>query len=131
MIKLSKKILEMNKTPVFFVEKKNIELKNEISSLVPDALFPEHLSKINSPALVTCLAKRLDFAVSIDNGVMHMLALSKVPIISLFGPTDASKFAPNYKNSVVLDSKKLYKTKNVSAITVEDVLTAARQFLNF
>jgi len=63
--------------------------------------------------------------------VMHMLALSKVPIITLFGPTDAEKFAPNYKNSIILDSKKLYKTKNVSAISVEDVLQAARQFLSF
>ena len=62
---------------------------------------------------------------------MHMLALSKVPIIALFGPTDPEKFAPSYKNSVVLDSKKLYNTKNVSAITVEDVLMAAKQHLNF
>ena len=99
--------------------------------MLPKALFPEHLSNYNSPALVACLAKRLDFAISIDNGVMHMLALSKVPIITLFGPTDPAKFAPAYKNSIILDSKKLYKTKNVSAITVEDVLQAAKQFVSF
>ena len=60
-----------------------------------------------------------------------MLSLSKVPIISLFGPTDAKKFAPQYKNSIILDSKKLYNSKNVSDITVEDVLQASRQILNF
>ena len=43
---------------------------------------------------------------------MHMLSLSKVPMISLFGPTDAEKFAPEYKNSIVLDSKKLYNTND-------------------
>ena len=62
---------------------------------------------------------------------MHMLSLSKVPMISLFGPTDSDKFAPNYKNSLVLDSKKIYKSKNVSDITVEDVLQASKQLLNF
>tara|TARA_Y100000590_G_scaffold452666_1_gene596248 strand:- start:154 stop:1143 length:990 start_codon:yes stop_codon:yes gene_type:complete len=130
-IKLAEKLLEINKIPVFFIEKKNIELKNKINTLLPKALFPEHLSNYNSPALVACLAKRLDFAISIDNGVMHMLALSKVPIITLFGPTDSAKFAPTYKKSIILDSKKLYKTKNVSAITVEDVLQAAKQFVSF
>ena len=60
-----------------------------------------------------------------------MLSLSKVPIISLFGPTNANKLAPQYKNSKVLDSKKLYNSKNVSDITVEDVLQASKQLLNF
>ena len=125
------RIKEKNKIPVFFIEKKNVELKKKISNLLPEALFPEHETNINSPALVTCLGTRLEFAISIDNGVMHMLSLAKVPIISLFGPTDSDKFAPEYKNSVSLDSKKLYNTKNLSAITVEDVLSAAEQFANF
>ena len=62
---------------------------------------------------------------------MHMLSLSKVPIISLFGPTDSEKFAPTYKDSIILDSKKIYNTNDVSSITVDDVLGAAKQFLNF
>ena len=60
-----------------------------------------------------------------------MLSLSKVPMISLFGPTDSSKFAPRYKNSKVLDAKKIYNSKSVSDITVEDVLLAVKQFVNF
>ena len=111
--------------------KKKIELKNKIQKLIPYSLFPEHESNLSSPALVTCLGKRLNFAITIDNGIMHMLSLSKVPIISLFGPTDSGKFAPRYKESIILDSKKIYNTKNISAITVEDVLTAAKQHLNF
>ena len=99
--------------------------------MIPSALFPEHETDLSSSALVSCLGKRLDYAISIDNGVMHMLALSKVPMITLFGPTDPKKFAPKYKSSIILDSKKLYNTKNVSSITVEDVLQAAKQHLNF
>ena len=130
-VNLCNKLKLNNKTPVFFIEKKKIELKNKIQKLIPYSLFPEHESNISSPALVTCLGKRLNFAITIDNGIMHMLSLSKVPIISLFGPTDSRKFAPKYKESIVLDSKKIYNTKNISAITVEDVLTAAKQHLNF
>ena len=98
---------------------------------MPEALFPEHETDVKSPALVTCLGTRLEFAISIDNGLMHMLSLAKVPMVSLFGPTDSDKFAPEYENSVSLDSKKLYNTKKLSAITVEDVLAAAKQFVNF
>ena len=106
-------------------------MKNKINLLLPNALFPEHESELGCPALVACLGKRLDFAISIDNGVMHMLSLSKVPMITLFGPTDPEKFAPKYSRSITLDSKKLYNTKNVSAITVDDVLQAAKLHLNF
>ena len=97
---------------------------------IPAVLIPEHKSNLTSPALVTALSSRLKGAVSIDNGVMHMIGLANVPMIVLFGPTNSEKFAPNYKGSIVLDSKKIYKTKNISAITVEDVLTAAKQFLD-
>ena len=130
-VKISSRLIENKKTPIFFIEKKNQILKNKISALIPQALFPEHESNLASPALVTCLGKRLDFVISIDNGVMHMLSLAKVPMISLFGPTDSEKFAPKYENSIVLDSKKLYNTKNISKITVEDVLKAAKLHLNF
>ena len=131
MIKLSNEIIKKNKIPVFLIEKKYLELKNNIKNLIPSALFPEHETSLNSPALVTCLGTRLDLAITIDNGIMHMLSLSKIPIISLFGPTDSEKFAPKYKNSIILDSKKIYNSKDVSDISVEDVLQAAKQFVSF
>ena len=130
-LEISKEFIKKNKTPVFLMEKKYQELKNKIKNSVPSALFPEHETSLESPALVTSLGKRLDLAITIDNGIMHMLSLSKVPIVSLFGPTDSEKFAPQYKNSKILDSKKLYNSKNVSDITVEDVLRESMQLLNF
>ena len=130
-VKICNKLVQNNKTPVFFIIRKDHELKNKIKNLIPSALFPEHETNLSSSALVTCLGKRLDFAISIDNGVMHMLSLSKVPMIVLFGPTDPEKFAPVYEKSIILDSKKIHNTKNVSSITVEDVLSAAKQFLNY
>ena len=128
---LCEKLKQFNKVPVFFIEKKNQSLKKKIENMIPNSLFPEHESDLSSPTLVTCLAKRLDFVISIDNGVMHMLSLSKIPMIILFGPTDPKKFAPTYNKSIILDSKKIYNTSDISKITVEDVLQAAKQFSNF
>ena len=130
-VKLCNKLVQNNKTPVFFIIRKNHELKNKIKNLIPSALFPEHETSLSSSALVTCLGKRLDFAISIDNGIMHMLSLSKVPMISLFGPTDSKKFAPDYEKSIALDSKEIYNTEKISSITVEDVLKAAKLHLSF
>ncbi len=119
---LAKKIEEMKKIPVFFVEKENIEIINQIKSKVPNSLFPEHNSDLVCPALVTALSSRLEKGISIDNGVMHMMSLAKVPMIVLFGPTNSEKFAPNHENVVILDSNKLYKTSDISKIQVEDLL---------
>ncbi len=118
---LATKIGEKNKVPVFFIEKKETELVNKIKSHLPNALFPEHHSKIACPALVTALASRLNLAISIDNGLMHMIGLANVPMIVLFGPTDSEKFAPKIDSIKILDSKKIYKSKDINTITVHDV----------
>ena len=120
-IELATKIDEKNKIPVFFIKKEETELVNKIKSKVPNALFPEHHSNISSPALVTALASRLNLAISIDNGVMHMMGLANIPMIVLFGPTDSEKFAPKINSIQILDSKTIYKSKNINRITVYDV----------
>jgi len=130
-IDVCNKLKEKNKIPVFFIEKKNNELKNKICKLIPFGVFPEHESNLSSPALVISLGQRLDYAISIDNGIMHMLSLAKVPMIVLFGPTNSEKFAPEYKNLIILDSKKIKKTSDINSISAEDVLQAAEQHLNF
>jgi len=118
---LATKIDEKNKVPVFFIEKEETELVNKIKSKLPNALFPEHHSNISCPALVTALTSRLSLAISIDNGIMHMMGLANIPMIVLFGPTDSKKFAPKIDSIQVLDSKIMYKSKNINSITVHDV----------
>ena len=53
---------------------------------------------------------------------MHMMSLSNIPMIVLFGPTNSEKFAPNTKNIIIIDSKKIYKSDDISKIKTEDVL---------
>ena len=120
---LANKILSKNKIPVFFIEKNNIELIEKIKNQVPSALFPELKSKLACPALITALSSRLDKAISIDNGIMHMMSLANVPMIVLFGPTNSDKFAPNNRFTTILDSKKIYKTKDINTIEVDEVLS--------
>ena len=120
-ISLANKILIKGKTPVFFIEKEHEQIIEKIKNQVPSALFPENESKLSCPALVTALSSRLDRAISIDNGVMHMIGLANIPMIVLFGPTNSEKFAPKNNSITVLDSKKIHNSKDIETITVEDV----------
>ena len=122
-ISLANKLASVKKIPVFFIEKNKIELIEKIKRQVPTAIFPELNSNLSCPALVTALSSRLNTGVSIDNGIMHMMALSNTPMIVLFGPTNSEKFAPKNKYTKILDSKKIYQTKNIDSIQVDDVFS--------
>jgi ADP-heptose:LPS heptosyltransferase len=120
-ISLANKCLIKNKTPVFFIEKNQEQIIEKIKNQVPNALFPELKSKLSCPALVTALAARLDQAITIDNGVMHMIGLANIPMIVLFGPTSSEKFAPKNDFIKILDSKVMHKTSNIESISVDEV----------
>jgi ADP-heptose:LPS heptosyltransferase len=120
-ISLANKSLIKNKTPVFFIEKNQEHIIEKIKNQVPGSLFPETSSELSCPALVTALSSRLDQAVSIDNGVMHMMGLANIPMIVLFGPTNSEKFAPKTNYTKILDSKKMHGTKDIESISVEEV----------
>ena len=120
-ISLANKSLIKNKIPVFFIEKNQEHIIEKIKNQVPGSLFPESNSDLSCPALVTALSSRLDQAISIDNGVMHMMGLADIPMIVLFGPTNSEKFAPKNNYTKILDSKKIYDTKDIESITVDEV----------
>ena len=120
-ISLANKSLIKNRIPVFFIEKSQEHIIEKIKNQVPGALFPETKSELSCPALVTALSARLDQAVSIDNGVMHMMALADIPMIVLFGPTNSEKFAPKNYYTKVLDSKKIHGTSDIESFSVDEV----------
>jgi ADP-heptose:LPS heptosyltransferase len=120
-ISLANKSLIKNKIPVFFIEKNQEHIIEKIKNQVPDALFPETKSELSCPALVTALSARLDQAVSIDNGVMHMMGLADIPMIVIFGPTNSEKFAPKNNYTKILDSKKIHDTTDIESISVDEV----------
>jgi ADP-heptose:LPS heptosyltransferase len=121
-INLAKIISQKNKKPVFFVEKKETEIILKIKKKINNAIFPESASSLSGPPLVTALSTRLDRAISIDNGIMHMMSLANIPMIVLFGPTNSNKFAPKIDNINILDSKVLYSSDDIQKISEDDVL---------
>ena len=120
-INLAKILIKKNKIPVFFIEKNYVQIIEQIKKEVPLALFPEQNTKYACPALVTAMATRLEKSISIDNGIMHILSLVNKPMIVLFGPTNSEKFAPKNNLVKILDSKKMYNTKDITKITINDV----------
>ena len=50
-----------------------------------------------------------------------MMSLANIPMIVLFGPTDSNKFAPKNSFTKIVDSKKIYNTKNIESISVEEI----------
>jgi ADP-heptose:LPS heptosyltransferase len=116
-IDVSKYLLSIKKKPVFLIEKKHFKLKEEIESQLEGAIFPEFNSNINDPCLLILLAKKMDYSITIDNGVMHLLSLANVPMIAIFGPTNADKFAPKVDKIKILSSQKLFNSKNINLIT--------------
>ena len=122
-LNIAEQVSKKNKKPVFFVEKNNKELIHKIKSNINNALFPEMESIFSGPPLVTALSSRLEKAISIDNGVMHMMSLAEIPMIILFGPTNSKKFSPKLKNIEILDSKTLYQSDDITKITENDVMS--------
>ena len=122
-LNIAEQVSKKNKKPVFFVEKNNKELIHKIKCNINNALFPEMESTFSGPPLVTALSSRLEKAISIDNGVMHMMSLAEIPMIILFGPTNSKKFSPKLKNIEILDSKTLYQSDDITKITENDVMS--------
>ncbi len=120
-ITLADKIYRENKKVVFFIEKSEKEIISKIQKKLPEALFPELYSSISCPALVTALSSRLEIAISIDNGIMHMMGLANIPMVILFGPTNPDKFTPKIDTCKILDSKEIYGSADINSITVHDV----------
>jgi ADP-heptose:LPS heptosyltransferase len=69
------------------------------------------------------LAKRLTLAVANDSGTSHMLAAVDTPLVSLFGPTPAAKFAPLVSRRNMLTAQQ-FGSDRMSAIPVEAVESA-------
>ena len=121
-INLSKSIINKGYKPVFFLNDNNRDLIDDIKLEINSALFPELETNMSCPALITAMATRLDKAISIDNGIMHMIGLANIPMIVLFGPTNSEKFAPKIDSIEILDSKILNNSDDIETISEEDVL---------
>ena len=121
-LNLSKSIVEKGYKPVFLIKNDEKDLINKIKSQISSAIFPELNTNLACPAFITAISTRLKKAISIDNGIMHMIGLANIPMIVLFGPTNSEKFAPKIQNIKVLDSKIMNNSNDIETIKEDDVL---------
>ncbi|WJW75267.1 glycosyltransferase family 9 protein [Thiohalobacter sp. IOR34] len=95
-IELGRRQAERGRVPVFFIGPDEQPWMEAIRTALPEARFPEwEEAGTGGPLLAIALAERLAVSVANDAGTGHMLAAGGQPLISLFGPTDPAKFAPN------------------------------------
>ena len=118
-----------NYTPAFFVEEKHLSLIQKIKKEIPNAFFPEHVAnkKFKNPSLVIALANKMNFNITIDNGVMHMLGLTDKKLFCFFNK-NSEKFKPVSKNAYIFDCK--LQNKQINILKSKEIIRFIEQNLN-
>jgi ADP-heptose:LPS heptosyltransferase len=78
--------------------------------------------------LTIALGRRMTAAVANDSGTGHMLAAADIPLVSLFGPTPARKFAPGATRLTVVQAQD-FGADSMDAIPTAAVEAALQQSL--
>ena len=124
---VAKKQIELDRKPVFFLGPEELDDYSYLKKEVPDALFPEqecdHGNGLKGPLLAIALAKRLSVGVANDSGIGHIMAIADIPLVSLFGPSNRSKFSSKTKDYKVIEAG-AYGSNEMVSIPIEPVLKA-------
>jgi len=118
---------QKGRCPVFFIGPGEIGWIDRIRRDAPFALVPSDTPDSigqKEPALAMALARRLSVGVANCSGVGHLLAAGGPPMVSLFGPTRPSKYAPYATDLIALRAQDFGSTGDISAIPLEAVIAA-------
>lgn len=97
---------EAGKVPVFLLGPNEAEWVPIITAAVPSAVMALQTTTLPvTPMLTIALAGRMAAALANDSGTGHMLAAADIPLLSLFGPTPAAKFAPATRHGQVIEAR--------------------------
>jgi ADP-heptose:LPS heptosyltransferase len=121
-------------TPAFLIGPQERALLEKLRAAVPSALFPEATPP--DPALglyrlefAIAICHRLSAAVANDSGIGHLLGAIGTPLVTLFGPTDAARWAPFTKAGIIVRSQE-FGGDTMDAIPVEPVLRAVDRVIS-
>lgn len=106
-IRLAKRYQHDHFTPVFILGPDEQSYKDEILAAIPDAIIPGMMvidedDNLHGPLYYMALGQQLAAIVANDCGPGHLLNCANRPMLFLFGPTDAEKFAPERDGVTVL-----------------------------
>ena len=104
-----------------------------LQELLPTAIFPLQDRRIAqevsaSPLYTIALGQRLAAAVANDSGAGHLLAASGCPLVSLFGPTSAGKFAPAARRLEIVAAQR-FGDDAMTAIPLDAVIDGVERVL--
>ncbi|MDR3435360.1 glycosyltransferase family 9 protein [Telmatospirillum sp.] len=125
---LSRLLLSRNVQPVYLLGPQEKDWVQLVADAVPDALIPawkdgRMLPEFTCPLQTVALGHRLAAAVTNDCGIAHMLAAAQTPLVTLFGYTNAIKYAPLTPHLKTITAQD-YGSKSVSAIPLDAVVAA-------
>jgi ADP-heptose:LPS heptosyltransferase len=119
------------RVPVFLLGPQETGWQAELARALPTAKFPlqdviwgGQLSLEATMAVGECLA----LTVTNDNGTSHMLAAVDAALVSLFGPTSASKLAPRVRHNRIVTAQQ-FGQESMDAISVQAVAQAVEALL--
>ena len=121
---------QKNLIPTFLIEEKYKEKINTLKEAVKNSYFPEHVAKsyLKNPFLVMAIGKKLQSAISINNGIMHMLALSGTKT-AVFFDENSDKFSPLNTNKSKIYCYTKNKNKKISDLNSEDIINFVKDFI--
>ncbi len=121
--------------PVFVLGPEESDWRVTLERDTPGALFPAldgddvPADLKFSPMLTIALAECLAAGVSNDSGTSHMFAAADLPLVALFGPTSAEKFAPMTTRSAVVTAQS-FGGEEMSDIPVGAVMNAVESLMD-
>lgn len=126
--KLAKLLRQEGYQPVVILGPQEQDWVEDFKENLPEALYPLQDARVakQSPLLTIALAERLTAAVSNDCGIGHMFAAANTPLVTLFGPTTAEKFAPKVSKARILRAQDFGK-KTMDAIPLASVKKALEE----
>ena len=133
-IELARDLAERGRVPVFLLGPDEASWIEDLRGAAPESLFPLQDPRLEdeqhySPMLTIALAGRLAVAVANDSGAGHMIAAADAPMVSLFGPTSAEKFAPITSKLIVITAQ-AHGADHMAAIPVAAVMDAVEGILS-
>ncbi len=126
-IEVANHLLRLNLIPTFILGPKEKDIERNLQREFEKQI---KIFSTDDPIETIKIAKECRAGISNDTGCGHLLAQSGIPIITLFGPTDHSKFAPlgNQKN-VTISSQDIFKSKNINAIPTDYVIRKLKMII--
>ena len=131
-IEIAKYLYSKKLIPVFFLGPNELKDYEQLKREVPFSIFPLQNKLIKTPtaAHTYFLSKHSLFGIANDSGCGHLLSISDIPMMTLFGPTKASKFQPyNSKINIPIEAFQFSNSTKIENIPVSVVKETINKLL--